>query len=137
MKFAHLLSVLFFSVAASAAHALEIKPYSPAALSAAQQAGKPMALHFHADWCPVCRAQDKVFNEFKSDKDLDLTVFTVDYDTEKALRRKMVVHTQSTIIVLKGKTETARLAGDTEAANIKAALQTALQKPMPQGAMSK
>ena len=46
--------------AAGLAHALGLKPYSAAALAAVQKADKPVALHLRADWCPTCRAQDKL-----------------------------------------------------------------------------
>ncbi len=39
--------------------ALTVSPYSAEALAAAQQAGKPVAVHFHADWCPTCKQQEK------------------------------------------------------------------------------
>lgn len=110
----------------AAAHALVIEPYSAAALAAAQKADQPVALHFHADWCPTCRAQDKVLQTLKDEKGLDLTLLKVDYDTEKALERRFHVNTQSTIIVLKGQKETARLIGDTSADGIRRALKSAL-----------
>jgi thiol-disulfide isomerase/thioredoxin len=110
----------------AAAHALDIKPYSAAALAAAQKAGQPVALHFHADWCPTCRAQDKVLQSLRAEKGLDLTLLTVDYDTEKALERRFHVNTQSTLIVLKGQKEEARLVGDTSANGIRRALKSAL-----------
>lgn len=125
MKSSHFLMALACTLAASLALALEIKPYSAEALSAAQKAGKPVALHFRADWCPVCRAQDKVLDGFKADKALDVTVLTVDYDAEKALEKKLKVSTQSTLIVYKGASEKARLAGDTEPEKLRAALATA------------
>ncbi|HOY03662.1 MAG TPA: thioredoxin family protein, partial [Zoogloea sp.] len=69
-----LLAGLALGLAASAASALDIQPYSAQALAAAQKAGKPVALHFHADWCPTCRAQEKVFNRLKADTSLDLSL---------------------------------------------------------------
>lgn len=109
-----------------AAHALEIQPYTPAALADAQKAGQPVALHFHASWCPTCRAQEKVFNALKPDITLALPLLVVDYDKERALKQKLKVHTQSTVIVYRGDKETARVAGETDPARLKAALQSAL-----------
>ena len=111
---------------ASLAHALDIKPYSAQALDGAQKAGRPVALHFRADWCPTCRAQDKVLESLKAEKGLDLTLLAADYDTEKALKRRFKVNTQSTLIVLKGQKEAARLVGDTTADGIRGALKAAL-----------
>ncbi|MGE0674734.1 MAG: thioredoxin family protein, partial [Methylibium sp.] len=73
------------------AHALEVKPYSAQALADAEKAGQPVALHFHADWCPTCRAQDKTLESMKSEKGLDLTILQVNYDTEKDLKKRFNV----------------------------------------------
>lgn len=126
MKLLKLLGAIVFSLAASVASALEIKSYSPALLADAQAAGKPVALHFHADWCPVCRAQENVFNDLEADRSLAVTLLVVDYDKEKDLKRKLNVRAQSTLIVYRGKVETARLAGEAAADKLKAALRSAL-----------
>ncbi len=126
MKFARFIVCAVLLGAASLSHALEIKPYSAQALAAAENAGQPIALHFHADWCPTCRAQDKALQTLKAEKGLDLTLLTVNYDTEKALERRFHVNTQATIIVLKGRKEEARLVGDTSADGIRTALKSAL-----------
>lgn len=112
--------------AVSLAQAFEVKPYSADALAAAEKAGQPVALHFHADWCPTCRAQDKALESMKGEKGLDLTILTVNYDTEKELKKRFNVRTQSTMVVLKGTKEVARLAGDTSADGIRGALKAAL-----------
>ena len=108
------------------AHALEIKPYSAQALADAQKTTQPVALHFHADWCPTCRAQDKVLQSLKTEQGLALTVLRADYDTEKDLKRRLRVNAQSTLIVFKGQKEAARLVGDTSADGIRGALKAAL-----------
>lgn len=121
-----LIAASTLALAAITASALDSQPYSAQALADARQAGKPVALHFHADWCPTCRAQEKVFNGFRSDQSLALTVLVVDYDKERTLRRELGVRTQSTVIVYRGARETARLAGETDPAKLRAALQSAL-----------
>jgi thioredoxin 1 len=126
MKFVRAMFASLFFVAAASAHALEITPYTPAALAQAQQSGEAYALHFHADWCPVCRAQSKALNELKADPKLNVTVLVVNYDTEKSLRKQYGVHTQSTIIAFKGKRETGRLAGESDPAKIRAVLASTL-----------
>lgn len=109
------------------AQALEVKPFSAAALASAQKAGQPVAVHFHAEWCPTCRKQSTVFTQLKSDKSLDaVTVLVADYDAERDLRKALKVRTQSTVIVFNGTTERARVAGETDSAKLAAALRSAL-----------
>lgn len=50
------------------------------------------------------------------------TLLIVNYDNERELRRKLGVRTQSTVIVYKGATERARVAGDTDPQALRAAL---------------
>ncbi|MBI3375392.1 MAG: thioredoxin family protein [Betaproteobacteria bacterium] len=126
MKLITVLAAIVLSLAASVASALEIKSYSPELLATAQAAGKPVALHFHADWCPTCRAQEDVFNTLESDRGFAMTLLVADYDKERELKRKLNVRSQSTLIVYRGKIEKARLAGETSAEKLKAALRSAL-----------
>lgn len=111
---------------AGIAHALELRPYSAAELAQAQQAHKPVALHFHADWCPTCRAQTQAFEALKKEPGLDVTVFVANYDTEKELKRKYGVRAQSTLIGLKDGKVSGRVIGDTSPEGLKAVLKSAL-----------
>jgi len=108
------------------AQALEIKPYSGGALAEAQKADRPVALHFHAAWCPTCRAQEQAMQSLTSDPALNLTVLVANYDTEKDLKRRFNVRAQSTIVVLRGQKELARLVGESSQTSIRQALKTAL-----------
>lgn len=113
--------------AVPAAHALTIKPYNAADLSAAQGAGAPVAVHFHADWCSTCKAQEKAFSSLKADPALDkLTLLVADYDKEKPLMKTLNVTSRSVLVVFKGKTEVARNNGDTSAEKLKDTLVKAL-----------
>ena len=122
----HVLAMLALLLSFGSAQALNIQPYSPAALQAAQQAGQPVALHFHADWCPTCRAQEKVFQSFKGDASLPLTLLVVNYDKERELKRELKVRAQSTLIVYRGSQEMRRSGGETDAAVLRDVLKSAL-----------
>jgi thiol-disulfide isomerase/thioredoxin len=124
-------SFKFFAVAAallasSWAQALTVAPYSAAALAQAQADGAPVALHFHADWCPTCRAQDKVLESLKAEPDLKVLVLAVDYDKESALKRQLKVRAQSTFVVYHGKAEVARQTGETSVDGVRSLLRKAL-----------
>lgn len=120
-----LVSTLLLS-AAALAHALEVKPYSAQALASAQKAEQPVAIQFHADWCPTCKAQDKVLQSLKAEPGLNVTLLVANYDTEKALKKRFNIRQQSTIVVLHGTQERARLVGDTSPDGIRDALKKAL-----------
>lgn len=109
------------------AAALEVKPFSAAHLSQLQQQGQPVTVHFHADWCSTCVAQARSLEALKADPDLQgMTVLVANYDQERELRRRMQVRSQSVMVVFKGTEEVGRLAGQSRAPDIKAALVKAL-----------
>jgi thioredoxin 1 len=120
------LSVMAFS--ASAGWAFQEKPFDTAAFNAAQSAGTPILVDVFAPWCPVCKAQQKVLGTLKQDpKYSGLLLFKVDYDNQPDVLKSFKVHQQSTLIAFKGKTETGRSVGDTNAASIEALIDTALK----------
>ena len=109
------------------AQALDIRAYDAAALAGLQNAGKPVALHFHADWCPTCVNQSRALNQLKAAGQLQgITVLVADYDKEKDLRRQHKVRSQSVLIVFKGKAEVARTTGETQPEALSLALAKAL-----------
>lgn len=115
--------------ASGLARAIDIQPYTATALQQAQAASKPVAVHFHADWCSTCKAQERVFRDIKDDPELkEMTLLVANYDEERELKRAMSVRAQSVIVVFKGNKETTRLGGETKPASIKTALLTALQR---------
>jgi thioredoxin 1 len=90
-------------------------PYNQHDFDAAKTAGKPVAVVFHADWCPTCRAQAPVLKELAQSADLKpLTLFVANFDTEKLLKKSLRVTQQSTVVVFKGGKEIARSTGDTQ-----------------------
>lgn len=109
------------------ANALTIDDYSPAAIKKAEAAGQSYALAFHADWCPTCKAQAKVFEQLKSDPALkNVTIYNVDYDGETELKKALKVRGQSTVIAYKGAKESARSVADTTSDGLKQLLSKSL-----------
>jgi thiol-disulfide isomerase/thioredoxin len=110
--------VLFSNLALSA----EI-PFEQAQFDAARAAGKPVAVVFHADWCPTCRAQAPVLKELSQTVELkSLTLYIANFDTEKALKKSLGVTKQSTIVIYKNGQEVARSTGDTQRSSLAALL---------------
>jgi thiol-disulfide isomerase/thioredoxin len=106
--------VIFFAAGAIPFSRAAELPYTPTSFDAAVKEGRPVAVVFHADWCPTCRAQAPVLKELMLEpRYKDLTLFVADYDKEKALERSLRVTQQSTIVVFKGGAEVTRSTGDT------------------------
>jgi thioredoxin 1 len=102
-------------------------PFNQAQFDATRAAGKPVAVVFHADWCPTCRAQAPVLKELAQSPELKpVTLYVADFDTEKALKKSLGVTTQSTIVVFKNGREIARSTGDTQQESLAALLRHAI-----------
>lgn len=71
--------------------------YSEEASAQAATEGKSV-LMFHATWCPVCRAALKDFNENLDQIPEDVTMFRVDFDTQKELKAKHAIVMQDTFV---------------------------------------
>jgi thioredoxin 1 len=114
--------VLFAALALSA----EV-PFDQAQFDGARTSGKPVAVVFHADWCPTCRAQAPVLKSLTQTPELKtLTLYVANFDTEKALKKSLGVTQQSTIVVFKGGKEVARSTGDTQQQSLAALLRHAV-----------
>jgi thioredoxin 1 len=122
----HVVRALALSAAllfGSIASASDKKPFDQSAFEATQAAGKPILVEITAPWCPVCKAQAPILSRLKSDPRFkDLASFDIDFDSQKDLLKKFNVQKQSTLIVFKGKQETGRSTGDTNAGSIEALL---------------
>lgn len=111
---------------AALAHSGEV-PFDQAKFDAARAAGKPVAVVFHADWCPTCRAQAPVLKDLAQAPDFkSLTLYVANFDTEKALKKALNVTQQSTIVVFKNGKEIARSTGDTQKGSLADLLQRAV-----------
>ena len=88
--------------------------FNEAAFDAAQRAGKPILVAIHADWCPTCRVQDEAVQELLAGRKFaGMSIFRVDFDSQKAVLKRFGVRHQSTLIVFKGRNEVARSVAQT------------------------
>jgi thioredoxin-like negative regulator of GroEL len=111
----------------SLAIALEVQPYQPDTLIALQSAGKPVAVHFHADWCSTCAKQSKSLAQLQSEGQLKgMTVLVAEFGKVADLQRQHKVRSQSVLIVFKGTQEVERIAGRTQPEQLQQALAKAL-----------
>ena len=121
-----IVSAVMLTVFATPLFAAEI-PFNQAQYDSMLAAGKPVAVVFHADWCPTCRAQAPLLKELTQTPELkELTLFIANFDTEKTLKRSLGVTQQSTVVVFKDGKESARLTGDTGQASLAALLRRAI-----------
>lgn len=121
-------AVAAFAIVAPA-QAAEFRPYTAAALQAARADGRPVLVHVHADWCPVCRAQAPLIRSLSTGAAYDqLLVLTLDFDHQKAERKALGVNKQSTLIAYAGGREVGRSIGQTSPDDIRAMLSETLAR---------
>ena len=119
-----LILILFLPLGVQAAVG---EPYSRARLDALNQAGQPVLVAVHADWCGTCRVQDRVLGDLLgSNKYTAIKVLRVDYDQQRAAVQSFGVRYQSTLIVFKSGKEVARSVAETDPALIAELLNRAL-----------
>lgn len=105
----------------------EIKKFSQAEFNQLTQAGKPVVVDVSATWCPTCKAQKPILDKLMQQPAYkDVTLLTVDFDTEKATLRTFKVGMQSTLVGFKGATEVGRSVGDTTESGIEGLIKKTL-----------
>ena len=101
--------------------------FSAQAFKYAQDAGRPILVEIHADWCPTCKAQQPILNKLSGEAAFSNIVrLKVDFDSQKDAVKQFNTKTQSTLVLFKGKTEIARSVGETDEGRIRTMLQKAL-----------
>lgn len=100
------------------AHAVG-ESYTQEKLDALNKAGKPVLVFIYADWCPTCRAQEKVLEKLLGiDEFRGITTLRVDFDAQRKVVRSFGVRYQSTLIVFKNGKEIGRMTGETDSGRI-------------------
>lgn len=106
--------------------AAEVVPFDKAQFEAAQKEGRSILVDITAPWCPTCKAQKPVIEKLVARPEFkDLTIFIIDFDTQKQAVAALKASSQSTLIAFKGMKETGRSVGHTQAASIEALLRSA------------
>jgi len=120
------LLVLAMLIAPIAAEAVPQHPFSEEAFKAAQDAGEPVLIEIHADWCPTCKAQLPILNKLSAEPAYSgIERLRVDFDSQKNIVKRFKATTQSTLVLYKGRTEVARSVGETDEGRIRAMLDKA------------
>jgi peptide-methionine (R)-S-oxide reductase len=115
--------LLAFGLAASAAQAYPA--YDKSAEEAIKR-GDKVLLHFHAEWCPTCKRQEKVLQGLEKDPLLkSVRLYKVDYDKEDALKERLKVRSQSTLVAFRNGKETGRLLSKTSEDDFRAFFRSA------------
>lgn len=93
--------------------------YSKEKFDAALKGAKPILVHVHADWCPVCVRQEKAFQQLSQSADFKrFNAIQVNFDMDTDFRKTYGVNNQSVILIFKGGKEAARIGGVTDPAKI-------------------
>lgn len=107
--------------ATAPARAATQAPFTQQAFAAARDAGKPILIAVHASWCPVCAKQAPIINSLAQKPEYqNLTILTVDFDSQKDVLKTFGVTKQSTLIALHGAAERGRAVGITAQDEIQA-----------------
>ena len=87
--------------------------YDKKKFDALKESNQWILLHFFADWCFTCQAQQlQTYEMFVRTKEFpSINLVMADYDNEKKLRATFKVNRQSMFILMQGPNERARLDG--------------------------
>jgi cytochrome c-type biogenesis protein len=116
--------IILLTTLSSAADAVTHALYSRPRFNEAQAHGKHILVDVQASWCPSCTLQSPALAKLGANPAFsDLIVFTVDFDLNKDVVERLKVAVPGTLILLYGRTEIARLTGQTDPKVIEAFLE--------------
>ena len=115
-------------VLAAPGQAAGLGEFNPSTFQTLQTHNRPVVLFVHAPWCPICRAQEQTIKQLlATPKYKDVTVLTIDFDTQKPVWSRFGVKQQSTLIGYRGSKETGRLSYNSDPARVTAVLSSTLR----------
>src|SRR5690242_13398264 len=122
-----ILAAALLAFGAVHAFAAERLTWEPRAFQATLAEGKPVLVHITAPWCLECREQKPIVAALANEPEFkSLTIFDVDFDSQKDALRQLRVQTQSTLVVFKDKAEVGRAVGITRRDAIEAVMKKAM-----------
>lgn len=84
-------------------------PYTKEAFEKSQEKNEKIMLQVYASWCPVCKNEDKVFNNVKGEEVFKkVTYYQANFDTEAQLKKDFNIKNPGTVVLFEGKKEVAR-----------------------------
>lgn len=141
MKRRNILAAAFFALTASlmplttsAAEGTEgFVEYSPEALKNSLNSGETVFLDFKASWCPTCAAQGRVIEELRAKNpayDKNITFMLADWDQwgKSQIVNDLRIPRRSTLVLLRGNKELARVVAGTSNKTIKTLLDKGLKQ---------
>ncbi|MBA3511115.1 thioredoxin family protein [Sphingomonas sp.] len=115
-------------VLSAPAAAAEVRKFDQTSFAQAQRQGRPILVDVTAEWCTVCKAQGKQISAITRNPAFNkLLILRLDYDRQKAQRRRLNVPRQSTLIAYRGQKETGRLVAVSERKAIESLLRSAVR----------
>ena len=78
-------------------------PFTEQEWKLVQEKKEPVLVVIHADWCPVCKTQEKILDSyFQTYPQSKLKRLMVNYDTQKEWVKHFKAPRQSTLYIYKG-----------------------------------
>lgn len=114
MKFLRSIALLVLATACSLSGATGFQAFNQQTFDKLSRAGKPVVLEIGAGWCPICKVQRPILEGLLQQPAYqNVTLMTIDFDTQKALMKKFNAPVQGTLLGFRGTREVARSIGDT------------------------
>jgi thioredoxin-like negative regulator of GroEL len=90
-----------------------LEPFTQARLDALNQAGQPVLVVIHADWCSTCKTQERVLQELLPQPEFKrVKMLRVDFDQQRDVVQSFGVQYQSTLIAFKNGREVGRMTAE-------------------------
>lgn len=103
------------------------EPFTPARLDALNQAGQPVLVAIHADWCSTCKTQERVLQMLLSKPEFKrIKLLRMDFDQQREWVHSFGVEYQSTLMVFKNGREVGRSTAEQSPVRIEELLRLSL-----------